>query len=239
MNKYIAAILACVCSIVLQAAEPLQVGTNAEFPPYTYIEDGQIIGFDIDVAKEVARRLEREMTLKDMPFDALIPDIILGRVDFVAAGMSATEERAKRVLFTKPYLKGDPLVIFTVGAKGIDFDGLQGKTVIVVEGFTADTLMSPRTDVTLIRLPTQADAFMAIKAGRAEAFVTAETTVKSFLQTQSIKEHTATPISGTGETCCLVVPKGKPELHMLIQKALDEMEQDGTLDQIRVKWKLQ
>src|SRR6185369_11452130 len=106
MYKKILILISCLSIFYLQAAmsNTLIVGTNAEFPPYCYIENNIIVGFDIDIAKEVAQRLGKSIQFKDMPFDALIPDIILGNVDFVAAGMSYTEERAKRVSFTRPYL---------------------------------------------------------------------------------------------------------------------------------------
>lgn len=233
MKTAIALILACTN---LFSAAPLIVGTNAEFPPYTYIEKGKIVGFDIDIAKEVAERLGREMQLKDMPFDALIPAVSLGQVDFVAAGMSATEERAKRVLFTKTYLSGDPFVIFTTKQK-LNLDELKGKTVVVVEGFTADLFMSGHSGIQLIRLPTQADAFLAVKSGRAAAFVTAATTVAAY-ENQTDTPFYTTPIEGTGETCALVVPKSKPQTLTAIQAALDAMEKDGTLAKLKEKWKL-
>lgn len=239
MKKIIATVITTLhCMFLSASSGTLIVGTNAEFPPYSYIDQGKIVGFDIDIAKEVAHRLDKEITLKDLPFEALIPDVILGRVDFVAAGMSYTEERAKRVFFTRSYLGADPLVIFSIGAEPIYFDNLKGKKIVVVEGFTADILMSSVEGVHLTRLPTQADAFMAVKAGRADAFVTAETTVRSFLETQDIKQYKSTPIPGTAETCALVVPKSKPELFEKIQTALDDMEKDGKLAEIKAKWKL-
>lgn len=218
---------------------PLIVGTNAEFPPFCYMEKGEIVGFDIDVAKEVCQRLNKQMHLKDMPFDALIPAIITGQVDFVAAGMSFTKERAKRVLFTHNYLSQDPLVIFTTINKPLDINTLKDKTVVVIEGFTADLLMSSRTDINLIRLPTQADGFMAIKNGRADAFVTAKSTVEAFFDKNSSNQYQTSLIEGTGETCALVVPKSKEDLLNDIQKALDSMESDGTLSKLKQTWKLQ
>lgn len=220
------------------AAEVLIVGTNAEFPPYTSIEKGEIVGFDIDIAKEVVKRLGKEIKLKDMPFDALIPELAMGRVDFVAAGMSATPERAKRVLFTKPYVTEDPLVILTRSKNSLNLEALKGKNVVVIEGFTADLFMSRQEGVNLTRLPTQADGFLALKSGRADAFITAQSTLQTFLKTQDPSQFQVSLIEGTGDTCVLVIPKSKPELLIAIQGALDAMEKDGTLDQLKTKWKL-
>lgn len=226
-------------SIEKPVNETMVVGTNAEFPPFCYLEDKIIVGFDIDVAKEVARRMGKAIQFKDMPFDALLPEIILDRVDFVAAGMSMTKERAKRVSFTKPYLTGDPLVVFSTIEHSVSLEDLKGKTVVVIEGYTADLYMSSQEGVDLIRLATQADGFMAIKCGRAAAFVTAKSTVDAFFGMQESAPYHTETIEGTGDTCALVIPKSKPEVLKDIQSALDEMMEDGTMTEIKNKWKLQ
>lgn len=240
MGKIYTFILTCLAIFNLQAAsDHFIVGTNSEFPPFSFLEDGKLTGFDIDIAKEVARRLDKEIEFRDMPFDALIPELALNRVDFVAAGISITEERAKRVNFTRSYLNDDPLVVFTVGSNKLRIDDLQGKNVVVVEGFTADLFMSDRHDCNLVRLPTQPDAFMAVKSGRADAFVTASTTARQFVENQQIHNYTTSVIPGTSETCALVAPKAKLELLQTLQNTLDVMRDDGTLQMIKKKWNVQ
>jgi len=83
----------------------LIIGTNAEYAPFTFIKDGNIVGFDIDVITEVAKRLAKQLVIKDLSFDVLIPDLQLGNLQVVAAGLTPTEERKKRVLFSKTYTK--------------------------------------------------------------------------------------------------------------------------------------
>jgi ABC-type amino acid transport substrate-binding protein len=213
----------------------LIVGTNTEFQPFSYIEHEKIVGFDIDIATEVCSRLGHTMQLKDLPFDALIPELALGQVHFVAAGMSYTSERAKRVLFTSSYLSGDPLVIVSIGKS---VDDLQDKTVIVNEGYTADLYLSAKSGFSLVRLNTVADGFLALKQKRADVFVTAKSTFDAFVQSQKPVDFFATPIEATEQTCAIAISKKYPELLTDIQKALDEMIQDGTLDAIKAKWKL-
>jgi polar amino acid transport system substrate-binding protein len=229
-------ILALFVSCFSLCADELLVGTNAEFPPFCYIENKTIVGFDIDVVTEVAKRLGKTAKIKDMPFDALLPGIALGSLDVVAAGMSYTEERGKRALFTKSYLNGNLVILASQQSLGLE--NLKGKTVVVVEGYTADAKMSSCQGIKLLRLPTQADAFLALKSGRADAFVTASNTVKPFLDLQDSSKYPITPLEGTGESCALVIPLTKRELLVKIQEALDAMEQDGTLAGLRNKWKL-
>lgn len=241
MYKKILIMLSCLSIPFLQAHEnnSLIVGTNSEFPPFSFMENKLLVGFDIDIAHEVAQRIGKTILFKDMPFEALIPAVNLGHVDFVAAGMSYTEERAKRVLFTKPYHAQDPFVILSVSKQKINFDNCEGKTFVVVEGFTADHLMSSKSGINLIRLPTQADGFMAIKSGRADGFVTAKSTVDTFFKIQDASQYHLTVLEGTGETYALIVPKNKTEMLKMIQNALDEMENDGTMTKLKTKWKLQ
>lgn len=239
MYQIIFAILLLAFSLTkLEAKELLIVGTNAEFPPFTFIEKGKIVGFDIDIASEVSRRLHTEMQIKDMPFDALIPELTLGQVHILAAGMSYTEERAKRALFTHPYLTDDPLVILSK-ERELTIDDLKGKTVVVNEGYTADLYLSEKPEIALVRLASPADAFLALKSGRADACVTAKNTLDSFLSTQDGAEFYWKAIDNTAEDCSLVVSKKYPELLGRIQKCLDEMAKDGTLQEIKAKWKLQ
>lgn len=221
--------------------QTLHVGTNGEFAPFTYVEDGELVGFDIDIAKEVAVRLGKGITFKDIPFEALIPELALEKVDFLAAGMSYTEERAKRVSFSKPYLEGEPLLILTLNEADAahTLEDLKGKTVVVNEGYTADTLMSGIEGIHLIRLSAPTDAFLSVMNGRADAFVTSKSTVNSFFEKQASSKFSATPIEGTGETCALVFSKHTPQLQNQVQVALDQMKADGTLLKLKQKWKLQ
>ncbi len=251
MYKKIGFALACLLSMLIffslkgVSSDPdtLVIGTNSEYPPFSFQKNGEIVGFDIDVAKEVCKRLNKKCTLKDMPFDALIPDLTFGNIDFIAAGVTYTAERAQRVAFAKPHFGNDPLVILTLpkpdSTSSKSLDDLKGKTVVVNEGYTADLLLTGQTNFQLLRLAAPADAFMALKNGRADAFVTAQSTVNSFLETQNDLRFQMDIINGTPDNYALVVSKKNPELLTVIQAALDSMEKDGTLAQIKNKWKLQ
>lgn len=239
LKKIIFCCLNLYCLGVQATSSTLIVGTNAEFPPFAFIQDEKIVGFDIDMVAEIAKRQNKEMVIKDMPFDALIPEVTLSHVDVVAAGMSYTEERAKRVSFTKCYLNSDPLIIFSKAQKPLSYDRIKGKTIVVVEGFTTDQFMSENQEIELLRLGTQADAFMAIKCERADAFITAKSTVDAFFENQNSSQYHTEIINDVGETCAMIIPKSKPGLLKEIQNTLDDMENDGTLKQLKVKWKLQ
>ncbi len=230
----------------------ITVGINTEFPPFAFKEaDETVTGFDIDVITEVFKRLDKKIVFKDLPFDTLIPEIQTDNVQVIAAGMTPTEERARRVLFTKPHLTGNPLVIITLknpllrqGFEGqaalTTLDDLRGKTVVVNEGYFADSFMSEQPDIELIRLSSALviDSLLVLQNGRANALVTALHSMKPYFDKYGTDQFYVTPIPNTEETSAFAVSNYHPELRHLMQNALDAMEEDGMLTALRKKWGL-
>ncbi|MGM0414786.1 MAG: basic amino acid ABC transporter substrate-binding protein [Bacillota bacterium] len=92
-------------------AQTYVVGTSAGFPPFEYIEDGEVVGFDIDLMKAIGESQDFEVEFQDISFDSLIPGLQSGTIDIVAAGMTITEERAQVVDFTDPYYSANQAVL--------------------------------------------------------------------------------------------------------------------------------
>jgi len=236
----IAATLFTSCDTSHSDDTTLLVGTNAEYPPFTFIKDGEIVGFEIDLAREVCKKMGKKMQLRDMPFTTLIPETIVGNLDFVAAGMSPTEERKKRVLFSKPYLTDDPFVIVTLKEKGSigTVEELIGKTVVVNDGFTADIFLAGLKGITLQRLPALTDGFLSLQSGRSDAFVTSRNTIMPFISSKKGEPFQFHPIADTDESYAIMVSKKHPEILEQVQKALDALAEDGTIDKLKIKWEL-
>lgn len=87
------------------------VGTSAGFPPFEYVEDGEIVGFDIDLMKAIGEEMGFEVNFKDIAFDSLIPALKTGNIDVVAAGMTITEQREEVVDFSNSYYSADQSII--------------------------------------------------------------------------------------------------------------------------------
>jgi len=208
----------------------VKIGTNAEYPPYALIENGQITGFDIDVAKNVFEKLGLPYVLVDMPFDALLPQLQLNQIDVIAAGITKTGKRAEKVLFSKPYFSDDPLVIVALHP----VNGFYGKAVVVNEGFNADLYASGFDGLSILRLPAMADALLALKSGRAEVFITALSTTKNLSEDYWISK----PIGDACDAVSLAISKRHPELLDDIDQALDDMISDGTMNKLKRKWGL-
>lgn len=221
----------------------LTVGTSADFPPFSFRDKtDEIIGFDIDVVKEVCKRINLKIDLIDRPFSMLIPQIQIGQIDAIAAGMTPSPEREKNLRFTKPYLSDNPLVIVTLQDKSSlikNLKDLYGKTVIVNTGYVSDMYISKFPEIQVTRLPKVSDAMIALEHNKADAFVTANLTLEPY-QATSGKKFNIITIEDTNETSALGVSKKiSDELFEKIQTALVEMENDGTLKAIKHKWKME
>ncbi len=226
-----------------QSFDTIIVGTNSEFQPFSFKEGDIITGFDIDVIQEVANRLDKKLILKDMPFDALIPEIQLGNIQVVAGGITPTNERAKRTLFTEAHLTGDSLAIISLknGPIITSIHDLIGKTIAVNEGYTADMFMSNQQGINLVRLSSSAvsDGILALQSNRADAFVTALRPMQPYFELFGKDNLSIVPIEGTEESSAFAVSKHYPELRDVIQVILDRMQADGTLDALKKKWNVE
>lgn len=89
----------------------LKMATNAEFPPYEYIEGGKVIGIDIDMAQAVADKLGMELSVDNIEFDAIITAVTAGKADIGVAGMTVTEDRLENVNFTDSYTTAKQVII--------------------------------------------------------------------------------------------------------------------------------
>lgn len=113
------------------ARDTLRVGTEPTFAPFEFMDTQtrEFVGYDIDLIRAIADKAGYDIKVINMGFDALIPALGMGVVDVVAAGVTITEERAKRVDFTKPYYTAglSMLVRKEDAAKYPDFKALQNQ----------------------------------------------------------------------------------------------------------------
>ena len=222
-------------------ADSLIVGTNAEYPPFTFKDhNGSIVGFDIDIVNEVAKRLNKNIILEDMPFSMLLPKLQSGSLQIIAAGVSPSAEREKQVFLTRPYLTHDPLIIITRAdhAPLKSVADLTGREVIVNDGFTADLYLSEFKGPIIKRLPTVGEAFLTLISQRADAFVSARTAVEPFFAQADRSKFNIAQIPEIYDSYVLLISRQYPDLLADVQHALDTMEQDGTIATIKQKWNL-
>lgn len=207
--------------------EKIYVGTNAEFPPFEYLEGSNVVGFDIDFINAIAAEMGKEVVIKDMSFDGLLPALQTNKVDVVIAGMTATEERMKAVNFSQPYYSANQVIILAEDNTDIkDFADLKGKAVAVMLGFTGDVVVSEMEDVKVERFNAAYAGIMALQNGKVDAVVLDSETANNYVAKNSGLKLAEG--KGEAEDYAIAVKKQDVELLEDINKAIDKIKADGT-----------
>ena len=243
MKKFIAMTLVLMLALAgFACAETLKMGTNAQFPPYEYYDDttGEIVGIDAEVAAAIAAKLEMELEIVDMDFDALIPAVANGKIDVVLAGLTVTEERKQNVDFTTSYATGVQVVIVKEDSE-ITVDGLfaEGAShkIGVQQGTTGDLYSTWDLEdnglATIERFKTGTDAVLALTAGKVDCVIIDNEPAKNFVAANAGLKILDTEY--ITEEYAIALAKGS-ELTAKIDAALVELIADGSLQAIVDKY---
>ena len=216
----------------------LTMATNAAFPPYEYIEGGEIVGIDAEIAAAIAEKLGLEVQIEDMEFDAIIEAVKSGKADIGLAGMTVTPDRAEEVNFTASYATGVQVVIVTEDSAITSVDDLFAEGASNVIGVQRNTTGDLYTTwdledaglATIDRYSKGAEAVQALKTGKVDCVVIDNEPAKAFvaeveglkiLDTEYILEEYAGAMS-----------KDNAELFEAVNVALEELIADGTVQAI-------
>ena len=217
------------------------VGTSADYPPYEFkdFKTDEVVGFDIDIVNEIGRRLGKKVEIKDIPFTSLVFDLFTRNIDILVAGMTPTERKAKAVNFSKKYLEGDPLVMLSRSSAGeFSEKDLYGKRIVVNTGYSAENYLSEIEGLDLIRVKSPADAFMILNSGAADIFVAAKSSLTTFLENKERAKQFKISTLPVEDSCAIAINKSDEKLLNLVNKAIDQMKNDGTIEKLKEKWKL-
>lgn len=222
-------------SVSAMAKDKIFVGTNAEFPPFEYLDKGEVTGFDIELVNELGKVMDADVKVLDMSFDGLLPALQMKKVDLVIAGMTATEERKKTVSFTQPYYTASQVIIVKEGNNSIkSFDDLKGKKVAVMLGFTGDTIVSEIEGVSIERFNAAYAGIMALQADKVEAVVLDSEPAKNY-----VKQNPGLILADADaeqEEYAIALRKNDKALLEKVEKALAEIKANGTYDALIKKY---
>ena len=234
-SKILVVFLMVVTSVLSFAKEKLYVGTNAEFPPFEYLEKGEFVGFDMDLIKAVGNKIGMEVIIKDMSFDGLIPALEANKVDIVIAGMTSSDERKMAVNFSTPYYTANQVIILNEDNNNIkSFDDLQGKLVGVMLGFTGDVVVSEMSDVKTKKYNASYASIMELQNKKIDAVVLdSETALNYIKNNKGIKLAEG---KGELEEYAIAISKKNTELLEKINLAIKELKEDGTYDTLLKKY---
>ena len=213
----------------------LVMATNAEFPPYEYMEDGEIVGIDAEIAAAIAEKLGMELKIENVDFDSIIIGVQEGKYDFAMAGLTVTDERKEQVDFTDTYATGKQVIIVKEDSAITTADDLFAEGAnhkIGVQLATTGDLYCT-WDIedeglgTVERYNKGADAIMALQSGKVDCVVIDNEPAKVFVdQNEGLKILETEYII---EDYAAAVGKDNTELMEKINTALKELIADGTV----------
>lgn len=222
----------------------LKVGTAADNPPKEFIRMNngkeEIVGFDIDVAKRIAKELGVELEITNMKFDGLIPSIQTKEFDMALAGFNPTPERKEMVGFSDTY-HNLPFVILTTKEKAENFksiDSLNGKEIAAQKGSTQETILNDylpnAKPVALGKLP---EVIAEINAGTVDAGVVGWLTARNYLDVYPNLAVADVKIDVPEEKTAQVIafPKESQALIQRVNEIIAEMKNDGSMEQLLEK----
>ncbi|MBQ1941468.1 MAG: amino acid ABC transporter substrate-binding protein [Anaerovibrio sp.] len=220
------------------------VGLDDNYPPMGFKnENNEIDGFDIDVAKEAAKRLGRPVEFKAIDWDSKEAELKSGRVDVLWNGLDITEKRKENMMFSDPYMDNRQIVFVQKGkaATVTKPEDLAGKIVGTQSGGTAeeyidanDSFKKSMKDVK--KYSDYISAFMDLETGRLDAIVCDEITGRYYMSKHPEKLEGLEVVVGPVSSFGIGFRKDDQALHDEIQKVLNEMKKDGTMAKISEKW---
>lgn len=214
----------------------LVVGTSADYPPYEFhtMANGkdEIVGFDIDVAKEVAKDLGVELEVKDMDFDGLLVALQAGKVDMVFAGMTPTDERKENADFSDIYYTATHRFILRSGEEGSvkSFDDLKGKKIGVQKGSIQEGIAKDNFDEANIKsLAKVTDLVLDLKNKKVDAILIEEGVAK--INCDKNKDIAMSDFVVTDENggAAIALKKGSTELQTEVNKTISKLKEEDKI----------
>ena len=247
MKKLIAAMLVVLVAGMLVAGcggtdkKKIVVGLDDNFPPMGFRDDkNNIVGFDVDMAKEASKRLGMEVEFKPIDWNSKEAELSGKRVDVLWNGLTITEKRKENILFTKPYMENRQMIVVAANSPIKTKADLAGKVVGTQDGNSSVEAIEKEVAVMksfkeFKKYGDNVAAFMDIKTGRLDALVVDEVVGRYFIAKKPgeyvvLKDNFGSEEYGVG------MRKDDKELLAKLQKAMDEMKKDGTAAKISKQW---
>lgn len=227
-----------------EESKKIVVGLDDSFPPMGFKDEkNEIVGFDIDLAKEVAKRLGREVEFKAIDWNSKEAELKSGRVDILWNGLDITDKRKENMLFSEPYMDNRQIVFVAKNGKlsvASEAD-LAGKTIGTQSGGTTEEYFENKPELKssmkeVKYYPDYINAFMDLENGRLDAVVGDEIIGRYYISKHPDEIQAIDTVIGTVSQFGIAFRKDDQKLRDEVQKVFDEMKADGTVAKISEKW---
>ncbi|UUZ78978.1 ABC transporter substrate-binding protein [Paenibacillus sp. P26] len=223
----------------IKKAGKIIVGTSADYPPYEFHKEinkkDEIVGFDIEIAKAIAKDLGVQLEIKDMKFDGLLAALDSGNVDFVISGMTPTPERQKSVDFTKVYYTAVQKVVVRAEDKDKikSVDDLKGKKVGAQKGATQEQIVKEQMPNSELKAIFKiSDLMLELKNKKVDALVVEQPVANAYLAKNKDLVVSDIALKTEDSGSAIAVKKGNADLAGAMNKTLDKLIADKTIDKL-------
>ncbi len=234
-------LLACTLTACGSSAKggKITFGTNAEFPPFEYVTSEGVIdqydGIDMAIAKSIAEQNDMTVVVENMEFDSLLVALQNGQVDAVIAGMTATDERRETVDFSTPYYTATQVMIVKEDSDIASAADMADKKICVVQGYTGEVCVND------MGYPYEAfkkgtEAVMELVNGKCDVVVIDSATAQKYVSDNEGLKIVEDASAFESEEYAIAVQKGNTELLDKINKSIEAMLADGTVNELAVKY---
>ncbi|WP_432459655.1 MULTISPECIES: ABC transporter substrate-binding protein [unclassified Agarivorans] len=215
----------------------LSFALSGAYPPFNYVDDnGKLVGFDVEIGQEIARRIGVKGKPVATAWDGIIAGLLAKRYTTIIGSMAITEDRLKTIDFSQPYYRSGAQLFVKKGAKTMNIEDLKGKKVGVTLGTTFEAWLrknAPEVEVRTYKGVPQ--LIMETQSGRLAGFVSDRMTGLMAIKQHDFKLQMAGELLYP-ELIGIALNKGNPELLKAINSAITEMQSDGTYTQISQKY---
>ena len=218
------------------AGGTLRVAINPGFVPFEQIENGQLVGFDVDLANALADKLGKKAAFDQMPFTSLLAAVKSGRADIAISGILDTPERRKEVAFSKAYVNDSFVLTVNESNQSVkDLADLAHAKIAVQVGTVPESFVREKLPAAqFVTVQDTPSAFQLVAQGRAEAVVTDAPVAGYYAKKVGGLKLLPTPLN-TAQPIAAVVPLNSPLLPE-VNSALNALDAEGTLAKLRQRW---
>ncbi|MVB09843.1 L-cystine-binding protein FliY [Caprobacter fermentans] len=232
----------------VKSAGKLVLGLDKAFPPMGYVDTqtGELVGFDIDLAKEACKRLGIELSLQPIDWDNKTAELNNGNVDCLWNGFSKTSERGQEFALSIPYMKNNQIILVKAGSNYKGLGGLAGKTVGVQADSSAETALNDNPDFksslkSVVKIDDYSKAVLEIQNGTIDAIAIDEIVARYYLTKNPgaysvLQDQDGKDASLATEDYVVAFRKSDIALKEKIEGALKDMAKDGTMADLSKKW---
>ncbi|MDE7429753.1 MAG: basic amino acid ABC transporter substrate-binding protein [Lachnospiraceae bacterium] len=217
----------------------LTFGTNAEFPPFEFVTSNGVVGeydgIDMAIAKQIADENGMTVAIENMEFDSLLIALQNGQIDAVIAGMTATDERRETVDFSTTYYTATQVMIVKEDSDITKATDMADKKICVVQGYTGEVCVQ-EMGYTYEAFKKGTEAVLELVNGKCDVVVIDSATAQKYVGDNEGLKIVEDASAFESEEYAIAVRKGNTELLDKINKTIEKMLSDGTINELAVKY---